>query len=305
MGENNKLDITSTVLEKSIDAATGFLSKLVSPSIETAGLILRDHFQQYRFKQQIKLLQKTKQICEANNISHKSISLKMLLPLLNDASLEEDDKMLDNWAVLLSNLVDSEQNIQNHVFPYFLSQLSLTEFNYLKKNHAEVIDQFKSDSQALEQATYDLEIRKPIIQKRMAELRAEIKKLTDQGANLPAYFSVNDQIQILNKEHTDLINKCFTLSYQKPFNYEIGEDNLQPFEIANLERLGLIQTVNYPSLENKRLSVEEDRYEPEAGSFIDFNLNVQSDFKMYFTELGILFMNACTEKQNQYSQQDK
>lgn len=38
----NKLDITSTVLEKSIDMAKQFLDKLVSPAVEEAGLLLRD-----------------------------------------------------------------------------------------------------------------------------------------------------------------------------------------------------------------------------------------------------------------------
>ena len=37
-----KFDITSTVLEKSIDMAKQFLDKLVSPAIEEAGLLVRD-----------------------------------------------------------------------------------------------------------------------------------------------------------------------------------------------------------------------------------------------------------------------
>ena len=32
------------------------------------------------------------------------------------------------WAILLGNMVDSEQNIENHVFPYILSQISSNEF---------------------------------------------------------------------------------------------------------------------------------------------------------------------------------
>ena len=93
----------------------------------------KDSVALWRFKNQVRILNKAKACCERNNISPKAISLKLLCPLLEGAALEEDETLQDKWAILLSNMVDSEQNIQNHVFPYILSQMSSNEFLFVER----------------------------------------------------------------------------------------------------------------------------------------------------------------------------
>lgn len=181
MSKTKKLNITSTAIEKGIDLAQSFLSKLLSPGIETAGLLIQDQVQHFRIKQQLKLLEKAKKYCDKNNISPKSIPVKILVPLLNDASLEEDDQMLDNWAILLSNMVDSEQNLQNHIFPSILGQLSLNEFEYLSSTHSRVMYMHERDCEELKKVSEELRIRKPIIEARLREL------LKNNEATYPFY----------------------------------------------------------------------------------------------------------------------
>src|SRR5690349_9940374 len=123
----NRIDITSSALEKGLDIAKDFLDKLIIPTVEETGLLLKDKVTMWRFNNQIKMLNKAKAVCEANAIDPKTVSLKVLCPLLDYAGLEEDEVLQDKWALLLSNIVDSEQNIENHVFPYILSQISRNE----------------------------------------------------------------------------------------------------------------------------------------------------------------------------------
>src|SRR6185437_12520206 len=52
-------------------------------------------------------------------------------PLLEYASLEEDPVLEAHWSTLLANLVDSEKNIDNHVFPYIMSQISSNEYKLI------------------------------------------------------------------------------------------------------------------------------------------------------------------------------
>ena len=130
---NQKIDITSSVLEKGVDAAKDFLNKLVLPAVEETGLLLKDQVMLWKFKNQVRILNRAKQYCEKNNISPKTISLKILCPLLDYSAMEEEEVMQDTWAILLSNMVDSAQNIENHVFPYILSQLSSNEFLVLER----------------------------------------------------------------------------------------------------------------------------------------------------------------------------
>src|SRR5690606_6585090 len=108
-----------------------------------------------KFKNQVKMLNKAKEYCQKNNINPKTISLKVLCPLLDYSALEESEELQDRWAILLANMVDSEQNIENHVFPYILSQISSNEFQILEnvfddkvlrqKKLTEELQQFKND----------------------------------------------------------------------------------------------------------------------------------------------------------------
>jgi hypothetical protein len=136
MNEENKksfsVDITSKAAEKAIDLAKDFLDKLVMPAATEIGLLVQDPIKSWRFSRQIKMLIDAKEKCIKHGINPKEISVKLLCPLLDGASLEENDYLLDKWSTLLSNLVDPEQNIQNHVFPYTLSQMSITEFQTIE-----------------------------------------------------------------------------------------------------------------------------------------------------------------------------
>ncbi|WP_288741633.1 Abi-alpha family protein, partial [uncultured Rheinheimera sp.] len=147
--KTKKIDISSTAVEKGLDIAKGFADKLVLPSIEELGLLVKDQISYWRFKNQIKILNKAKTLCEKNNVSIKSIPPKILCPYLENASLEDDDELQDKWAALLVNMVDSRLNIQNHVFPYILSQLSKDEFNLLESV-------FTEKERRIEGLTYEL-----------------------------------------------------------------------------------------------------------------------------------------------------
>jgi hypothetical protein len=115
------INISSTTIEKGIDFAKSFLDKLITPAIEEMGLLLKDQVSLWRFNNQVKILNKAKLICEANNIPIKSISPKILCPYLEQCSLEDDELLQEKWAHLLSNMVDSRKNIQINIFPYILS----------------------------------------------------------------------------------------------------------------------------------------------------------------------------------------
>ncbi|WP_348945219.1 Abi-alpha family protein [Chitinibacter sp. FCG-7] len=135
MSNDNKttsIDFSSKTVECGIDIVKNFVDKLVLPPIEELGLLVRDQISYWRFNNQVKILNKAKILCEDNNISIKAITPKLLCPYLENASLEDDEALQDKWANLLVNMVDSQQNIQNHVFPYILSQLSKDEFELLE-----------------------------------------------------------------------------------------------------------------------------------------------------------------------------
>lgn len=129
----NKLDITSTAIEKGIDSIKDFLNKLIGPAIEETGLLIADPIRLWRFKNQLKILEKAQKIVKDKNIDTKIISVKTLVPFLEYSSLEEDENLQDMWANLFVNYVDSNKNFTSSVYPYILSQISTEDLNVVNQ----------------------------------------------------------------------------------------------------------------------------------------------------------------------------
>ncbi|OCX51070.1 hypothetical protein BEL04_20350 [Mucilaginibacter sp. PPCGB 2223] len=132
MGEKH-LNIKSSTIEKGLDLAKSFLEKLIFPTIEEVGLLIADNIKLFRYKNQIKILLKAEKYVADNNIKIKEIPTKILVPLLENASLEDNEDLQDKWAKMIANMADSDSNLQNQIFPYILSQISINEYNELKE----------------------------------------------------------------------------------------------------------------------------------------------------------------------------
>lgn len=176
---SKELNIKSSTIEKGLELAKDFLEKLISPTIEEVGLLLSDNIKYFRFKNQVKILLKAKLYVEKNNISLKEIPIKILVPLLDKASLEDEETLQDKWSNMLVNMVDSDTNFQNQIFPHILSQLSLEEYEALQ----EVLQKEK-----------ELEIKQDELEKMVVlnddkyyfkpetkKLKAEINKIEQNG----------------------------------------------------------------------------------------------------------------------------
>ena len=130
---NNETNIKSSTVEKGLELAKDFLGKLIFPTIEEVGLLISDNIKFYRFKNQVRILLKAREYVEQKNIQITEIPIKILVPLLENASLEVNEDLQDKWAKMITNMANSEENFQNQIFPYLLSQISIQEFDELKE----------------------------------------------------------------------------------------------------------------------------------------------------------------------------
>jgi len=133
MKEEKDLNIKSSTIEKGLDLAKEFLGKLISPTIEEIGLLAGDQIKYIRFKNQVKILLKARNYVQEKHINIKEVPIKILVPLLEMASLEENEDLQDKYAAMLANMIDSESNLQNQIFPYLLSQISIEEFEAVQE----------------------------------------------------------------------------------------------------------------------------------------------------------------------------
>jgi hypothetical protein len=294
-----KINITSTAIEKGVDLAKDFLDKLVMPAVEETGLLLKDKVTLWKFKNQVRMLNKAKAYCEKNNISTKQVSLKLLCPLLDYSGIEEDEILQDKWAILLSNMVDSDQNIENHVFPYILSQLSTNEFLVLEKVYDDKLARIEKYSKELEEFRKnrpELELK---LTKEIEEYQSKISEL-EHTKERPF-----NEIWELQKEKRKIETKLSSLKYkvssiQRNINQQetVPYGSLQDFEISNLIRLGVVKEEKDFYANSQTLEIPYER-EPEyerSHLTVDLSIDVESNTDNILTELGELFINACKEK---------
>lgn len=292
-----KIDITSTAVEKGIDVAKDFIDKLVLPPAEELGLLIKDQISLWRFNNQVRILNKAKVVCEKNNISIKAIPPKLLCPYLEHASLEDDDELQDKWAILLVNMVDSQQNIQNHVFPYILSQLSRDEFKLLESVHIEKmrrVTELESDLSVFLSNRSDTELR---LKSEISELNQKLQSLFPEGKQVYSTqaMELRSSVRAKERELRSIGYKELMLRRQISAPEHIPEQNIKEFEIANIIRLGLAKVIYEASAGPHSIEIPTGDRDSSYTS-VDFDIEIDTDTSTILTELGELFVDACQDK---------
>lgn len=100
------------VPKRIVDGAEKFLSKLLGPAISESGQLIADQIRFRRFKNQVTIFTKAKSFLEQKQIEPKQINLKILAPLIEYSSLEEDEQVQNTWANVIANIstYDTEQS---------------------------------------------------------------------------------------------------------------------------------------------------------------------------------------------------
>jgi len=291
-----KLDITSTAIEKGIDLAKDFLDKLILPSIEETGLLLKDKVTLWRFDNQVKMLNKAQAICEKHNIKPKTISLKLLCPLLDYTGLEENEILQGKWANLLTNMIDSEQNIENHVFPYLLSQISLDEFVLIERVYIKKTKRVEFIKAELT----DFIKMKPILEQELkSQLEQYVTENKSENEDLikSEIFSERQRkIWKIDSELKDLGTKEKILRSKIAQNEYISASEFKGYEISNLIRLGILKIIprSYGYVNNHRIKNEPNSSYLELQD-LEITIDAEED-DLIISELGEIFISACNEK---------
>ena len=215
---NKEFNIKSSTIEKGLELAKDFLGRLINPAAEEVGLLISDNIKYFRFKNQVRILLKAKDYVEKKNIKIKEIPIKILVPLLENASLEDNDTLQNKWANLLVNMIDSEKNLQNQIFPYILSQISIEEYEGLK----EILDreqQHRLEKTKLEELKKD---DKFSLQKETREQQKRVNEIEQSG-----FWVSLEEYEISNLLRLGLIRqlppKIYIEEFQTGGHFDEGE----------------------------------------------------------------------------------
>lgn len=137
--ESKVIEEIAKTTGKAIDAGrelAGFLSKYVGGSVREAMGIAEDKLKYMRWERQIRLIERASSFLAERGLQNptRTVRLQIAIPLIQGASLEEDDWLQDRWAVLLVNAADAAFHTEvRRAFISILEELTPLDASLLEK----------------------------------------------------------------------------------------------------------------------------------------------------------------------------
>jgi hypothetical protein len=113
----------------------GFAARIFKEPAEQASGIIGDRLRLYRWERQIAYVDKVNSLIETKNIHEtRAVSPKFALPILEGASLEEDDTLQQLWANLTVNALDPDFSLDLRMtYIEIIKTLTVLDVRMLKK----------------------------------------------------------------------------------------------------------------------------------------------------------------------------
>lgn len=115
--------------EADLKEVSDFMSRVTPGAVKEGGGIIQDQVRYWRWRNQIRIFKKAKQLIGADPQLHE-VKIKVLVPLVENASLEDDDSLQDKWAAMLANAATQNRTVMP-LFPALLKELSTIEVTIL------------------------------------------------------------------------------------------------------------------------------------------------------------------------------
>jgi hypothetical protein len=133
------MDETSEILKSgAITHLTDLLTKLAGPAFEELGAVFADNVRVYRVKNLIKTSEKTKRMLQDAGLQPKPVPSRLLLPILDTCSVEDNDDLQERWAGLLAS-ASQEGDSLSPSFTETLKQLTPAEAKHYDHVFAEAV----------------------------------------------------------------------------------------------------------------------------------------------------------------------
>ncbi len=133
--------------------AEGFWKAVFGEPAKAVGGLLTDKVNKRRHANLIKITVEAKRNLASAGVSPKEVPLKIIHPMLEAASLEEDRGMQTKWANLLASAADPRAGAMPPSFPKILSEMSAREAKFLDRLY-DYLSQGASRSKAMLQPAF-------------------------------------------------------------------------------------------------------------------------------------------------------
>lgn len=152
----DELEIAARVAQELEPAAQEFATAVVGPSGHEVGELFADKVRYRRFLSQLKIVKKATKAAEEAGLPPSAVPWRVLVPLLEYGSFEDDEDMLGRWASLLANAATKRAGV--HVaYPEILRQIEPLEAAMLDAMYEGLAASFDETSGVLPLNGFDLE----------------------------------------------------------------------------------------------------------------------------------------------------
>lgn len=250
------LNLPKQILEKS----EALLKTLFGASFEELGGLIGDQVRLRRFNNQINIFSKAQEKLKQKKIDPKKVSLKVLAPLIEYSSLEEEENLQEKWSNLIAHILGGDKEV---VF----QQNCITMLNRLSAEEAKLLDQ----------------LHDKLEQKKIDRYQKSIESYETRMIKYPSLYDKPPK----KIEEYSLDSFTFNVSkLSKELNFSSSE---LEFSISNLISLGLLKWETDVQVEATKSS------EDPEDTDIDVDVNVYNNDDFIFTSIGDKFIRICKE----------
>jgi hypothetical protein len=114
--------------------AGGFISRFVAGPLEQGVGIFEDKLRYLRWERQVRLMKRAEEFLRSVGLEAptRPVALKIAIPLLQAASVEENDELQDRWVNLLVNAANKDSGVEiQRAYVEILEQISPLEARIL------------------------------------------------------------------------------------------------------------------------------------------------------------------------------
>ena len=240
-----------------LDKIEKFMAKLLGPSIKEFGELFADNVRYRRLKNQIKILNKTREFLEKKGIEPRELNLKTLVPLIEKSSVEEDEILQEKWAKLIANMASSPESGLEPRLINTLSSLSSLE--------AKILDFIHEDFYVQQQI--------------------KLAKLIEKNNQRFHYTEKNIRLD-------DIV-----ISFEAVKSNFVLSEEFTKIYIDNLEALGLLKYEDPEiDIDDGSTSAdinEDDKNNQSVDLYLDFSAYYNSSDNFHLTAFGNYFVKQC------------
>ena len=142
----DEVQLAKTGIEQALKPYNNLIEKLLGPAAEGIGDGLRAMVGPWVIKRQIRFWRRAQEMIAEAGFEPNTVPLKIMVPILQGASLEDNDDLQDMWAAMLANAAEEPAEVPL-IFPEILRQLSVEEVKSLQYVYS--LSVFENDSEHL------------------------------------------------------------------------------------------------------------------------------------------------------------